>query len=99
MYLTEKASKEFFFNDLTPADFPGIDCEKIVNISDVRNLMLTGTFYGTEHVLEKFEPENICLRICLNTDTKESAIDNFMKLQEFDFVESVDRSVLTSIWV
>ncbi len=94
VYLTEEASKEFFFKYFTPADFPGVDCEKIVNCSDIRNLMLTGKIYGNEEVLEKFEPENLCLKIYLNTDTKEAAVDNFMKLQEFSFVEYAERIVL-----
>ncbi len=95
--LTEKASKELFFKEFTPADFPGIDCKSVVscpNESD-RITVLTGkSFLGDEYVLDRFNLTQRSLYIYVNEQTKRNIIENMIKLQKMDIVECVSFNAL-----
>ena len=90
--LTEKASKELFFKEFTPADFPGIDCKTVVSSSNEsdRITVLTGkSYFGDDYILSEFKMKNRSLKINVNEQTNKNIIENMIKLQKMDIVEYV----------
>ncbi len=99
--LTEKASKELFFKEFTPADFPSIDCKSVESFAPEsdRITVLTGkSYFGDDYKLDKFKMKNRSLLIYVNEQTKRNIIENMIKLQKMDIVERVGYNGIDRIY-